>query len=170
MPSAAMIDAVPLGDVAGATPNTLAASLPNPYAGNAQAIEQGRQLFVKMNCAGCHGYAAKGGMGPNLTDKYWRYGGAPAAIYKSIAEGRPQGMPAWGLALPSQDIWRLVGYIQSLGGTVDASGYEAALQGDMPGEEIAPEEQPAASTSAHAASHTGAPPESKSPITGANKP
>ena len=53
-------------------------SIPNPYHDNPQAVQQGHDLFIQMNCAGCHGYGAKGGMGPNLTDGYWRYGGVPA--------------------------------------------------------------------------------------------
>jgi cytochrome c oxidase cbb3-type subunit 3 len=56
-------------------------------------------------------------MGPDLTDKAWRYGGTPIEVYKSIYEGRPQGMPAWGNTLPTQPVWQLVAYIQSLGGT-----------------------------------------------------
>ena len=69
-------------------------------ANDPQAVQQGHDLFIKMNCAGCHGYDAKGAMGPNLTDGYWRYGGVPAPIFNSIYEGRPQGMPAWNPALP----------------------------------------------------------------------
>ena len=92
-----------------------------------------------MNCAGCHGYDANGGMGPNLTDTYWRYGGSPAAIFKSIYEGRPQGMPAWNPALPPDEIWKLVAYIQSLGGAYSAAQYEASVQGDRVGDNVAPE-------------------------------
>jgi cytochrome c oxidase cbb3-type subunit 3 len=92
-----------------------------------------------MNCAGCHAYNGKGNMGPDLTDTYWRYGGLPVEIYKSIGEGRPQGMPAWGAALPPEDIWKLVAYIESFGGSVSAKDYEHARQGDQPGEQIAPE-------------------------------
>ena len=69
-------------------------------------------------------------MGPNLTDAYWRYGGTPAAIYKSISEGRPQGMPSWGLALPSQEIWKIVAYIATLGGSYAPNLHDASLQGD----------------------------------------
>ncbi len=79
-----------------------------------QAVAAGKTLFAKMNCAGCHTYTGKGFMGPDLTDSYWRYGGAPEEIYRSIYEGRPQGMPAWGKALPSDEIWQLVHYIGSL--------------------------------------------------------
>lgn len=78
------------------------------------AIAAGKTLFAKMNCAGCHTYTGKGFMGPDLTDTYWRYGGAPEDIYRSIYEGRPQGMPAWGKKLPPDQIWQLVHYIRSL--------------------------------------------------------
>ena len=133
------IAAVPLGDVAGAATSTLGASIPNPYGpDNQQAVQQGRDLFVRMNCAGCHGYGAKGGMGPDLTDKYWRYGGVPVSIFKSIYEGRPQGMPAWNPALPPDDIWKLVAYIESLGGGFAPEQYQAWVQGDRPTDNVAP--------------------------------
>ena len=48
-----------------------------------------------MNCAGCHAYDLTGGMGPDLTDNSWLYGGKPGEIYHTIAEGTPRGMPAW---------------------------------------------------------------------------
>jgi cytochrome c oxidase cbb3-type subunit 3 len=89
----------------------------NPLRDDPNSVEEGKKLFASMNCAGCHGYTAKGGMGPDLTDKAWRYGGTPIEVYKSIYEGRPQGMPAWGSTLPTNPIWQLVAYIQSLGGT-----------------------------------------------------
>jgi cytochrome c oxidase cbb3-type subunit III len=130
---------LPLGQLVEAPETNIGARITNPVAGQPQAVEQGRQLFIQMNCADCHGFDAKGGMGPNLTTKYWRYGGTPAAIYDSIYEGRPQGMPAWGKALPPDAIWLIVAYIQSLGGTFPPEAYQASLQGDRPGEEVAPE-------------------------------
>ena len=110
---------VPLGFSAGKAP-VLAASTTNPLAADRSAVEEGRKLFMQMNCAGCHGYGAGGGMGPNLTDTAWRYGGTPIEIYKSLYEGRPQGMPAWGNVLPPRTLWELVSYIQSLGGSFPA--------------------------------------------------
>ena len=139
LPDAAAVGDVPLGDVAGAAQSTLAAQFPNPYDHDAPAVQQGHELFIQMNCAGCHGYDAKGGMGPDLSDGYWRYGGVPASIFNSIYQGRPQGMPAWNPALPPQDIWKLVAYIQSLGGSYPAAQYQAALQGDHQGDNVAPE-------------------------------
>jgi len=85
----------------------------NPLAGNADAIEAGHGLFGKMNCAGCHAYDLTGGMGPDLTDGSWQYGGKPGEIYHTIAEGTPRGMPAWKDKLTGDEIWQLVAYIVS---------------------------------------------------------
>jgi len=53
--------------------------------------------------------------GDGLTvDGRWRYGGTDGEIYYSIFYGRPKGMPAWGGTLPSDAIWQLVSYLQSL--------------------------------------------------------
>jgi cytochrome c oxidase cbb3-type subunit 3 len=130
------IAAVPLGDLAGAPVSTVADQIADPYTGNPQAIQEGHDLFVKMNCAGCHGYDAKGGMGPDLTDGYWRYGGVPVMLFKSIHDGRPQGMPAWNPALPPQEIWKIVAYLESLGGTYPVGQYQAAIQGDRAGDNV----------------------------------
>lgn len=86
---------------------------PNPLAGNADAIAAGGQLFGKMNCAGCHGYDLAGGMGPDLTDPVWTYGGKPGDIYLTIAKGTPNGMPKWDDKLKPDEIWQIVSYIQS---------------------------------------------------------
>jgi len=122
---------LPLGDVAGQSAAIVTADVANPATSDPNAVGEGHKLFISMNCAGCHGYDAKGGMGPNLTDTYWRYGGTPAQIYQSISAGRPQGMPSWGKKLPAQSIWQLTAYIQSLGGSFPANAYQAAMQGDL---------------------------------------
>jgi cytochrome c oxidase cbb3-type subunit 3 len=90
------------------TPDT-----PNPFEGKADAIAAGHDLFGKMNCAGCHAYDLTGGMGPDLTDASWLYGGKPGEIFHTIAEGTPRGMPAWKDKLTPDQIWQLVSYIQS---------------------------------------------------------
>jgi cytochrome c oxidase cbb3-type subunit 3 len=131
LPTAGAIPRVAIGDLAGVGNNTLDATIPNPYAGDRAAAEAGEQHFVDMNCAACHGYDLKGGMGPDLTDTYWRYGGSPADIYKSIFEGRPQGMPAWGRALPSAEIWKIVTYIESKGGAFPPALADRGRQGDL---------------------------------------
>ncbi|HET8655133.1 MAG TPA: c-type cytochrome [Longimicrobiaceae bacterium] len=134
LPPNQLIERLPLGDLAGAAPNLAANHIPNPYAGNAAAITAGKALFSQMNCVSCHAYDATGGMGPDLTDSFWRYGGAPAQVYASIFDGRPKGMPAWGKLLTSEEIWKIVAYLQTLGGTVPASFASRALQGDEPHE------------------------------------
>jgi len=149
--------ALPLGDLAGTAKLLAGNEVVNPLAGNAGAIEEGHRLFIAMNCAGCHGYDAKGNMGPDLTDAYWRYGGTPSAIYNSISEGRPQGMPAWGRALPANDIWEIVAYLQTLGGAVAANEYHAGLQGDH-GITSTADEAPGLLVKAEAASSSPQPP------------
>ena len=89
------------------------ADTPNPLAGKADAAEAGHALFGQMNCAGCHAYDLTGGMGPDLTDNSWQYGGKPGEIFHTIAEGTPRGMPAWKDKLTPEQIWQIVTYIQS---------------------------------------------------------
>ena len=131
LPLAGALPHIAIGDLAGVGNNTLDATVANPYANDMAAIKEGNDRFVDMNCAACHGYDLKGGMGPDLTDSYWRYGGSPADIYKSIFEGRPQGMPAWGRALPAADIWKIVTYIESKGGAFPATLADRGRQGDL---------------------------------------
>lgn len=149
LPSEGTLASLPLGDLAGAPESTASETIANPYDGKKEAIAEGHRLFIAMNCAGCHGYDASGGMGPDLTDPYWRYGGTPAAIYRSIFEGRPQGMPAWGRALPPQQIWKIVAFVQTLGGSVAPALYHAGLQGDHDVTSIAPEVHDLESTFNH---------------------
>ena len=131
LPNEGALARVALGDIAGVGNNTLATTVKNPYSGDMAAIKQGQELFVGMNCAACHGYDLKGGMGPDLTDTYWRYGGSPADIYKSIFEGRPQGMPAWGRSIPPALIWKVAAYIESKGGAYPARLADRGRQGDL---------------------------------------
>ena len=91
----------------------------NPFADDMAAAVEGRKLFRWYNCEGCHGGRAGGGMGPSLRDAEWLYGGGDQEIFNSIAQGRRDGMPAWGTRLPPAHIWLLVSYIQSLNTTVE---------------------------------------------------
>jgi len=86
----------------------------NPYANDPVAIQDGRRLFNWYNCSGCHGGHGGGGMGPSLRDKVWLYGDRDGQIFDSIAQGRSNGMPAWGTKIPDQQIWQLVAYIKSM--------------------------------------------------------
>jgi cytochrome c oxidase cbb3-type subunit 3 len=89
-------------------------ALKNPYAGNGGVARQGAALFVQMNCDGCHGDGGTGSVGPNLADARFQYGASDAALFQSIYQGRPNGMPAWGTILGPDVVWRLVTYVESL--------------------------------------------------------
>lgn len=87
----------------------------NPYADDPQALAAGRDLYMTMNCAGCHGPAGGGGIGPPLADAQWIYGDAPENIVQAILEGRPNGMPAFGAKLPPSEAWKIATYVRDLG-------------------------------------------------------
>jgi len=85
------------------------------YDNNSPAIAEGQFLFTRMNCVGCHAHGG-GGMGPALMDDKWRYGGRIDQIAATIAEGRPNGMPAWRGRLTDDQIWKLAAYVRTLSG------------------------------------------------------
>jgi cytochrome c oxidase cbb3-type subunit 3 len=86
----------------------------NPYTQDRTAAAEGRQLFIRFNCSGCHGGRAGGGMAPSLRDVDWLYGDRDAQLFSSIAEGRAHGMPSWQPRMTADQIWKLVTYIKSL--------------------------------------------------------
>jgi cytochrome c oxidase cbb3-type subunit 3 len=71
------------------------------------------KLFAE-HCAGCHGPAGKGGIGPDLTAAGYRFGRAPADVAASIRNGRPSGMPAFGNQLSGEQIDALTGFVLAL--------------------------------------------------------
>lgn len=97
-------------------PRPLIDTIANPFAGDELAIAAGRRLYEQYNCVSCHGGEGAGGIGPTLNDPRWKYGGTPAAIFQSIYEGRPEGMPIWGGRIPDEQIWQLAAYVESLVG------------------------------------------------------
>jgi cytochrome c oxidase cbb3-type subunit 3 len=80
---------------------------------NAFEISQGKRLYKWFNCNGCHA-GGGGGMGPSLMDEKWLYGSAPAEVFATIMEGRPNGMPAFRGRLPEEQAWQLVAYVRSM--------------------------------------------------------
>jgi cytochrome c oxidase cbb3-type subunit 3 len=85
----------------------------NPYAGDAQSLAEGQRLYNWMNCSGCH-FEGGGGIGPPLMDDDWIYGGRPDQIFDTIADGRANGMPAYGDKLAIDQIWHIVAHVHSL--------------------------------------------------------
>ncbi len=84
---------------------------------DADALSKGGAMFT-AKCAVCHGQLGEGGIGPNLTDKYWLHGGGIADVFKSIKYGIPEkGMIAWKNDLRPRDMQEVASYIKSLAGT-----------------------------------------------------
>ena len=92
----------------------------NAYEENAYAMSQGKRLFNWYNCNGCHANGG-GGSGPALMDAKWIYGAAPANIYTTIVDGRPNGMPSFGGKIPQDQVWQLVAYVRSMSGLAQSS-------------------------------------------------
>jgi cytochrome c oxidase cbb3-type subunit III len=95
---------------------TPAREVKNPHEGDPRNIMEGKRLYAWFNCSGCHGSNGGGSIGPPFMDDDWIYGGDNAAVFASIVEGRPQGMPAYGGRLADVDVWRLVSYVRYLSG------------------------------------------------------
>jgi cytochrome c oxidase cbb3-type subunit 3 len=119
IPAASYVLRAPEGPLPTLTVSHVQSSVRNPYAHVQGAIEEGRFLYERMNCAYCHGIEGKGGMGPDLTDGTWRYGGSDVDVFNSIYRGRAKGMPAWGPMLTENQIWELATYVRALGGATD---------------------------------------------------
>jgi cytochrome c oxidase cbb3-type subunit 3 len=100
------------------------------YQRDAYDVAQGKLLFTWMNCSGCHSHGG-GGIGPALMDNRWIYGGKIQQIYRSIRDGRLNGMPAWKNRMTDQQIWQVAAYVRSMGRYVDkdvAPSRDDALQ------------------------------------------
>ena len=72
-----------------------------------------------FNCTGCHAQGG-GAIGPALMDENWIYGKDPAAIFATIMEGRPNGMPSFRGRIPEQQAWEIVAYVRSMSGLVSS--------------------------------------------------
>jgi cytochrome c oxidase cbb3-type subunit 3 len=89
----------------------------NPDEQNAYALNEGKVLYERYNCSGCH-FHGGGGIGPALMDDKWIYGGDPANIFATIVEGRPNGMPSFRGKIPDSQVWQLSAYVRALSGQV----------------------------------------------------
>ena len=83
------------------------------YYNNADAVNTGKRLFGQYNCSGCHSNGG-GGMGPDLMDDVWIYGGRLEQIHQTLVDGRPNGMPSWGGKIPDQQLWQISAYVRSM--------------------------------------------------------
>jgi cytochrome c oxidase cbb3-type subunit 3 len=84
---------------------------------NPEVLAKGKARFTKT-CSPCHGAAAQGLIGPNLTDTYWLHGGQVTQVFTTIVKGVPaKGMPSWGRAIPPEELAALVSFVRSLQGS-----------------------------------------------------
>jgi cytochrome c oxidase cbb3-type subunit 3 len=101
---------------------------------NAYSISEGQRLFDWFNCSGCHGGRGGGHIGPALTDAEWRYGSSVEEVRRSIADGRPQGMPAFRGLIADDELWQLSAYVLSLSGRVSQPAAAGRRDGISMGE------------------------------------
>lgn len=80
--------------------------------------KRSKKLY-KRKCKACHGAKGEGGIGPNLTDKYWINGtGSLADVYKVLDEGViDKGMAAWGQTLGKEKVLSVLSYVMKFQGT-----------------------------------------------------
>ena len=82
-------------------------------------LAQGATIFA-ANCTPCHGTALEGkeGLGPNLTDDYWKHSGGAKDIFRVIKYGVPEkGMISWKSQLKPIEIAALTDFIMSKHGS-----------------------------------------------------
>jgi cytochrome c oxidase cbb3-type subunit 3 len=84
---------------------------------DADGIASGKTIF-SQSCVACHGANGEGGIGPNLTDKYWIHGGSLNTIYQTIKIGYPEkGMQSWQSMYSPIQIKNLTSFVKSIVGT-----------------------------------------------------
>ena len=87
-------------------------------------IAAGQSIFT-ANCAVCHGNSGEGGIGPNLTDKFWLHGGEIKDIFTVVKYGVPdKGMVPWEQTLSPGQIAEVSNYVLSLRDTKPANPKE----------------------------------------------
>ncbi|WP_240452889.1 MULTISPECIES: cbb3-type cytochrome c oxidase N-terminal domain-containing protein [Sphingobacterium] len=81
----------------------------------------GKAIFA-VNCVACHGGNGEGGIGPNLTDRFWIHGGEIKDVFKTVKYGVPEkGMVPWEQTLTPGQIAEVSSYILTLRDTKPAN-------------------------------------------------
>jgi len=91
-------------------------SVSSPSVAPAQALNpagEGRRLFLKLNCYGCHGMAAAGGMGPNVVHA------ERGDLNEVLLRGEDGGMPSYRQYVDARDITNLAAYLKSIGSAAE---------------------------------------------------
>lgn len=81
------------------------------------ALADGKSTFTSI-CASCHRPDGGGDIGPNLTDAYWKHGGAIKDLFVVITNGVPStNMVAWGGSMSPEKIRNVASYVLTLQGS-----------------------------------------------------
>jgi cytochrome c oxidase cbb3-type subunit 3 len=93
-------------------------------------LEAGKTIWM-ANCVACHMADGGGGIGPNMTDKYWILGGGIKNIFSTISEGGRdgKGMIAWKTQLKPSQMAQVASYLLTFQGTTPAN--PKAAEGDI---------------------------------------
>jgi len=105
-----------MGAETGATVAATPSVSPATPAAGAQTLGpagEGRRLYLRLNCYGCHGNAAKGGMGPNIVHAEF------GDLSEAVLEGEDHGMRSYRTYVTSTDIANLSAYLRSIGTTAE---------------------------------------------------
>lgn len=73
-------------------------------------IDEGGHLFGQNCTHYCHGKDGSAARAPKLRGRNLD----PAYVHTRITNGTPNGMPAFGQAMPEETIWKLVAYVVSI--------------------------------------------------------
>ena len=85
-------------------PQALAQSAPAPAA-TLNPAGEGRRLYLKLNCYGCHGMRAAGGMGPRIVG---------SEAQDVMREGGSAGMPSYSKYATAKDVANINAYLLSI--------------------------------------------------------
>ena len=105
MPAFGRDQMLPRADVLKVASYVYSLSNPGSKEVDPKNVEAGQKLFA-ANCLSCHGENARGNPelgAPNLTDKFWIYGGSLETIDTTIWGGRQGHMPTWESRLSDLD-------------------------------------------------------------------
>lgn len=81
------------------------------------SIARGSSIY-RYNCVACHGNQGEGGIGPNLTDKYWLHGGSDRDLINTLVEGLPdKGMKSWKNDFSPVQVGQLIAFLKSIRGS-----------------------------------------------------
>jgi cytochrome c oxidase cbb3-type subunit 3 len=97
MPAFGRDQMIPRADLDNVVPYVMSLSGHAPAGTSAATLAAGKAVFA-ANCVACHGDTGQGNKevgAPNLTDKFWIYGGDLPSVFTTVWGGRQGHMPTW---------------------------------------------------------------------------